>query len=340
MTIEFIILIAIICILFVVLFRRTDKAKDLLQYERERINDQFESKVKLVEKELENKKDIILEAVKRIDEQLTKSSETDVSIKTVMEQHQKTAEALHTTTSDLKNLLSNNQLRGEWGQTVCEDLLKLAGFQKGINYVAQIQQESNSSRPDITILLPDKTKLHVDVKFPFSALQKYQESQDKQHLAQFKSDVKNKIKEITSRDYINPDENTLDFAVMFIPNEMIFSFIYEKFPDVWMEAQQNKVIMAGPFSLTAILRMIQQAYDNFRYQQNIHEIVSHIRAFEKEYLSFSAALDVLGNRLESTQKAFSQVSVTRDKKLQRIVERIRTDEELLIEEGQREPVVE
>ena len=50
----------------------------------------------------------------------------------------------------------------------------------------------------------------------------------KKYLADFKTDIKNKIKEITTRNYISPEENTVDFVIMFIPNEMIFSFIYEK----------------------------------------------------------------------------------------------------------------
>ena len=338
MNIEFIILLVVVVVGFALVIlltrRRESVSSGLLKEYDERIQERVENKIKLAEKDLESKKDLILQTVDQIKQQLNETQKTGVTIKTVIKEHKETTEKLNTTTADLKNLLSNNQLRGAWGEKVAEDLLRLAGFQKGMSYVTQKQQDTESSIPDITVFLPNKTKLHIDVKFPFRALQQYQESGDKQYIAQFKKDVKNKIKQITSRNYINPEENTVDFVIMFIPNEMIFSFIYEQFPDVWDEAIKKKVVMAGPFSFTAILRMVQQAYDNFKYQKNIHEIVAHIKTFEQEYVKFSDAVNTLGSRLESTTKAFSEVAITRDKKLSGIVERIKMDENLLVEAGE------
>jgi DNA recombination protein RmuC len=119
-------------------------------------------------------------------------------------------------------------MRGRYGEEVAEELLKSVGFVKGENYIVNTAQDTNSNRPDFTIFLPDKTKINVDVKFPLSALVKFEEAKDKQekdrYLNEFKKDVKEKIKQASSRDYINPEEKTVDFVILFIPNEMIFSF--------------------------------------------------------------------------------------------------------------------
>src|SRR5665811_809758 len=159
---------------------------------------------------------------------------------------------------------------------------------------------------------------------------KYQETEDegekKKHLRQFSSDVKEKVKQVMSRDYINPEENTVDFVVLFVPNEMIFSFIYNNLHDVWNDAMKNKVIMAGPFSFTAIMRMIFQSYKNFTYQENLFDIIKLIKAFETEYQKFSESIDTLGSRLESVTKQYQQVSLTRTKKLTGIVEKIMHEE--------------
>jgi DNA recombination protein RmuC len=186
----------------------------------------------------------------------------------------------------------------------------------------------HNTRPDFNIYLPDRTKVNIDVKFPYSALLKYTESTNKtdkqKYLNDFRRDVKEKIKQVSTRDYVNPEEKTVDFVVLFIPNEMIFSFIYDKMGDVWEEAMQKKVIMAGPFSFTAILRMVKQAYTNFRYQENLHQIIGLIQKFDEEYQRYNESLNKLGERINSVSGQFDVVSITRDKKLSSIVDKIKT----------------
>jgi DNA recombination protein RmuC len=116
---------------------------------------------------------------------------------------------------------------------------------------------------------------------------------------------------------------------MFIPNEMIFSFIYENFDDVWRDALKNKVVMCGPFSFTAILRMVQQSYDNFKYQKDLHKIISHIRVFESEYAKFNEAFNSLGQKIYSVSKEYDTVSGVRDRQLTKIIDKIKSGESVL-----------
>jgi DNA recombination protein RmuC len=245
------------------------------------------------------------------------------ALKTIIEEHKSITSELKTSTDNLKNILSNNQLRGRYGEEVAEDLLKTAGFVKGESYITNTKQDTNQNRPDFTIFLPDKTKINVDAKFPLNSLLKYQETNDDQYLKLFDKDVKEKIKQVINRDYINPEEGTVDFVILFIPNEMIFSFIYDKLNETWGEAMKKKVILAGPFSFTAILRMIMQSYTNFTYQKNLHEIIKLIKTFEEEYTKYSNELDKLGNQIETVSKTYSSVSITRDKKLTKVIDKIK-----------------
>jgi len=310
------------------------KSRDILKNERDNL-------VESAKKELDYKKDSISnligemrkdlnKAQNKIEQEDQKRISEFTSLKTIVEQHKTITESLGITVNDLKRLLSNNQLRGSFGQEIAEDLLKMAGFVIGQNYTKQSQQNTSKSIPDFVIFLPDETKVNVDVKFPFQALQKARETNDKglqdQYIDNFKLDIKKKIKEVTTRDYINPEENTVDFVILFIPNEMIFSFVYEKFNDVWKEAIEKNVIMCGPFSFTAILRMVKQAYNNFKYQKNIHHIINHVKEFENEYKNFSDAIDTLGNRIQSASKQYEEVSGARNNKLTRIINKIKSEE--------------
>ncbi len=249
----------------------------------------------------------------------------------------KITEGLQISTEGLKNLLANNRLRGEWGEQVAEDLLMAAGFVEKVNYIKQ--KSTVEGRPDFTILLPDGSKLNVDAKFPFDDLITYQEAESetekKRALSSFNAAVKQKIKEVSTKDYIDPEHQTLDFVLMFIPNEMIFSFVYEKLPDINEYASKQKVVLAGPFGFTAVLRLVLQAHRNFHHEKSLVQILGLISKFQEEYGKFGESMERLGKQLDTTQKTYLEVEGTRNRQLTRVVEQISQKSQTSLEENQK-----
>ena len=308
--------------------------------------------------DLENKRAEIERLVKQIQEDLKESkkelelSEKDrissfSALKNSLDEYKKITEQLSVSTENLKKVLSNNQMRGQFGEQVADDLLKMAGFVVGQTYTRQ--ESENGARPDFTVYLPDKTKINVDAKFPYASLQRMTETDDvdakKRYMKQFESDIKEKIKQVTTREYISVEDGTVDFVILFIPNEMIFSFIYDKMPQIWEDAMSRKVILAGPFSFTAILRMVKQAYENFRVQENIFKIVGYIQAVEKEFDKFNEEFDKVGDRIEQLQKQYSEVSTTRVNQMRRKMDLVKleggtavNEQMSMLEEGKVEKV--
>ncbi len=290
--------------------------------------------------DLVNKKEAIEELVKRVlDEQVKNQQKLEAAeqnrigafstLTQKLEEQKYLTEQLKTTTDGLKRVLSNNQNRGAFGEQIAEDLLKIAGFISGVDYFKQLT--TGQSRPDFTVLLPDGVKINIDAKFPYSNLVKMSETEDQnqkdQHLKAFAQDVKEKIKQVSTRDYINPEENTVDFVILFIPNEMIFSFIYERFPEIWQEAMSKKVVLAGPFSFTAILRMVRQSYDNFHYQKNVQTIISYIKKFADEFQVYNLEFEKIGDKINSLSDQYQKVSTTRTRQLVRIIDKIKLDDQ-------------
>ncbi len=303
-------------------------------------SEQLGSQTKQVKTDLENKRGEIdrlvriirqdlQETQRKLQEKEKEQTGTFEKLKSAIDENRELTQRLNVTTEGLRKILSNNQLRGQFGEQIAEDLLKMTGFVKGTDYKFNRQQEDSQTRPDFTVFLPDGMRINVDVKFPFAQLQKMSETDDKsqkmEHAKLFKRDVKEKIKQIVERDYINPSDNTVDFAIMFIPNEMIFSYVYENLPDVWEEAMKKRIVLAGPFSFTAILRMIRQAYDNFQYQKNIYNIVSHVKAFEQEFGKFIQEFDKIGTRIQSVQKQYDTVAGTRKNQLLRRIDKVKME---------------
>ena len=282
-----------------------------------------------IKTDLENKKKIIEKMIESVQLELRDSGRTSQSILQQMKDHEKITKELSLTTDGLKKVLTNNQLRGQFGEQVAEDLLKMAGFVRGVDYDYNKAQENTTSRPDFSIYLPDKTKINIDVKFPYAKLQQSTETEDQQAkqrlMKEFANDVKEKIRQVTSRDYINPEDKTVDFVILFVPNEMIFSYIYDKMNDIWSDAMQRKVVLAGPFSFTAILRMVRQAYSNFRVQDNIQQIVSYIKQFEKQFDLYNAEFDKIGGQINTLQNTYQKVETTRTRQLTKLVEKIRLE---------------
>lgn len=282
----------------------------------------------IIQTDLKNKKDAIEKMIKQVVDQLSSVEKERIgsfnSLREAIDNNQKLTQQLKVTADSLKNVLSNNQMRGAFGEKVAEDLLKQIGFVIGTDYTKQ--ETTGQTRPDFTIYLPDKTKINVDSKFPYANLVRLSETdnpdQKNQFLKLFEQDIKKKIVEVTSRDYIDPQANTVDFVVVFIPNEMVFSFIYEKFPHLLEEAYNRKVVFAGPFSFTAILRMVRQAYDNFRYQKNVQSIITQIKLFEKEFARYNEEFAKLGARIDAVSRQYDEVNATRTNKLLRVVDRI------------------
>lgn len=281
-----------------------------------------------IKTDLDNKRRQIEKLVEQVQKELRDNDRTAQSLLQQIKDHEQITKDLSVTTEGLKKVLTNNQLRGQFGEQVAEDLLRMAGFVKGIDYESQ-KAQSSSARPDFSIFLPDKTRINVDVKFPYANLQKATETDDraqkKQLLKEFAQDVRKKISQITTRDYINPDEKTVDFVILFVPNEMIFSYIYDKMHEVWEEAMVKKVILAGPFSFTAILRMVHQAHQNFRYQENIQHIVGHIKQFEKQFELYNEEFEKLGSQLQTVSNTYHKVETTRTRQLGKIVEKIKLE---------------
>lgn len=295
-----------------------ESSKSRLDMENKRA--EIERLVKVIQEDLkESKKDLEVSEKERIN--------SFSALKNSLDEYKKITEQLSVSTENLKKVLSNNQLRGQFGEQVADDLLKMAGFVVGETYTRQ--ESEGGSRPDFTIYLPDKTKINVDAKFPYASLQRMTETDDidakNRYMKQFETDIKEKIKQVTSREYINPEDKTVDFVILFIPNEMIFSFIYDKMPSIWQDAMEKKVVLAGPFSFTAILRMVKQAYENFRIQGNIYKIVGHVKSVEKEFDKFSEEFDKVGIRIDQLQKQYSDVSNTRINQMKRKMDLVRLE---------------
>ena len=226
--------------------------------------------------------------------------------------------------SDL--VLSSSQKRGDWGQRMAEDVLRLAGFIENVNYLKQKTIEGVGTRPDFTFLLPKDLKLHMDVKFPLDNYLRFLEAEAEgekdKFLNDFLRDVRARIKELTTRDYIDAESNTVDCVLLFIPNEQVYAFIHEHDSSILDEGIKKKVVSCSPITLFPVLAVIRQAVDNFALERTSNEIQSLFGAFKKQWDEFASKFDLLGQKIEGVMKEYEALTTTRKRQLERPLNKI------------------
>lgn len=299
-------------------------------------------------KEMEGKKQLIDQTLKSMKGELDKvtsmvqsvekdrQAKFDVLAKELTRAAQET-EQLRETTHALKSALANTRVRGQWGERMAEDVLRLAGFVEGINYQKQATLESKEqtiSRPDYTFYLPQGRMVHMDVKFPLDNYLAYLEAENEhereQYRQQFMKDAKARVNEVAKRGYVNDD--TLDYVLVFIPNEQVYAFINEHDRELLETGLKNKVIMCSPVTLYAILAVIRQAVDNFHLERTASEILDLLGHFNAQWEKFTDAMETLGKRMESSQKAFEELTGPRRRMLEKPlhkIESLRSSERLV-----------
>jgi len=232
---------------------------------------------------------------------------------------------LQETTVKLNNILGNVKLRGQWGERMAEDIIHYAGLIENINYLKQ-NVNTAATKPDFTFLLPQGHCINMDVKFPLdNYLQMINAPEGVQrdsYEKEFIKNVKDRIKEIQNRDYISPSENTLDFVLLFIPNEQVFAFIQEKMPDVMDFALKQKVVLCSPFTLYAMLSVVRQAHEHFRFEKDIKKIIELIEGFTKDYELFKNRFADMGTLIDRVSAQYLDINDKSFKKLDSKIQKI------------------
>ncbi len=250
------------------------------------------------------------------------SAEKFGQVESSLRAHVEVANTLADSTRSLREALANPQARGQWGERMAEDVLRLAGFQENINYRKQTQIEGGSGRPDYTFPMPKDHVLYMDVKFPMASYLKYLEAgssaEREAHLKRFLADVRLRVKELAKREYATDGTGAaVDYVLLFIPNEQLTGFIHEHDPALLDDAMGQRVVMCSPLTLFAFLGVIRQAFDNFMIEQTSEEILALLGTFNTQWRKYVDQVDKVKRRFEGVDKEFEALAGTRRRALER-----------------------
>ncbi len=188
------------------------------------------------------------------------------------------------------------------------------------------QAPSGRNRPDFTFPLPGDRVVHMDVKFPLANYLRVLDAADErvreECTLQFLRDVRMRLRDVVSREYIDPAHGTVDYTLVFIPNEQVYGFIHEHDATLLDDALRDKVVLCSPLTLYAILAVIRQAMESFRVEQGSKRILELLGEFQKQWGKFVETMERMGRKLDDARKEYEDMVGTRTRMLERQLDKI------------------
>jgi len=209
---------------------------------------------------------------------------------------------------NLQEVLRSPKLRGNLGEQVLRDLLEQI-FPRS-SFSCPYKFNSNQTEVDAII----KTKqgiIPIDSKFPMESFQRMHKAKDERereiHLRDFRRDIKKHIDDIAKK-YILPEEGTVDFAVMYIPSELIYYELVAKNDDLLHYGYNKKVYFVSPNNFYYFLKVVMIGLEGARIEELTKRIWNGLKAIQQERDKFSEELGVLLTHISRTKSASEKVS--------------------------------
>lgn len=243
----------------------------------------------------------------------------------------KKLQELNTRLSQEANNLTNaltgsSKTQGDWGQMILENILEKSGLTLNREYFVQEylkdddgrylkNEHGNRMQPDVIIAYPDNRKVIVDSKVSLSAYTRYAScnsvEEQKKHIKDHLQSVRRHIDELSNKSY-QDYADTLDFVMMFVPNEPAYLLALQHDPDLWHYAYNKKILLIGPTNIIAALKMIVDLWKREYQNQNAQQIAERGAALYDKFVNFIDSFTSVGEQLDRAQThyntAFGQLS--------------------------------
>ena len=220
---------------------------------------------------------------------------------------------LNTRTGALAGALKSPSARGAWGENQLRNIIDLSGMASFCDFSEQSAVSSNDGllRPDLTVRLPNGAFLVVDSKVPLSAYLRMQELDDSvAREAELKSHVKalqDHVKALADKRYWALFDDAPDFVVMFVPGESFLADALRAEPALVDEAMRQRVVIASPMSLMALLLTIARGWQTTQLAENAKKVEEHGRELHHRVGTTLTAMAKTGRGLESATKAYNEM---------------------------------
>jgi DNA recombination protein RmuC len=280
------------------------------------LHNKASSELEQREKAVENMVKPIRETLEKTDQQIRSMEKEREAAFGSLTQHLKfvtqAQEQLQGETRNLVKALRRPEVRGQWGELTLKRLAELAGMVEHCDFDQQrsVDTESGKQRPDMVVRMPGGREIIVDAKAPMDAYLGAVEAPDENtrsvEIQRHARNVRDRVRELASKGYWQQFPESPDFVVLFIPGDQFLSAALEVDSKLLEDAMTDKVVLATPSSLVALLRAVAYGWR----QEALAENAEHIRAVGGELYerlsTFADHLARLGSHLGRSVDSYNK----------------------------------
>ncbi len=287
-------------------------AEENLKRHQSVANAELQSREKAIEQLIKPINDALLNTSKQIHEIEKERKESYGNLRSTIEQMSQGQQSLKQETQNLVQALRRPEVRGQWGEMTLRRLAELSGMVAHCDFFEQTHTvtESGSIRPDMIVRLPESREIIVDAKTPLdaylSAMQTTENAVRTKELKRHAQIIRQRVKELASKNYWAEFSQSPEFVVLFIPGEHFLSAALELDPKLLEDAIQQNIILATPTNFIALLRTISYGWKQQALADNAIEIRELGESLYKRLNVFTSHLAKLGASLNTTVDSFNK----------------------------------
>lgn len=221
----------------------------------------------------------------------------------------------------LASALSDNKVRGSWGEMQLRRVLEQSGMQLHADFVEQrgTGGDGGAVRPDVVVRLPNDRRIVIDAKAPLDAYLRAADCDDPQarsaHCAEHARAVAGHVTALSRRRYEDVVDGAVDFVVMFIPGDAFLAAAFEARPELLEEAFRQNVVLASPSTLLAFLRGVACGWQERRVAEQADEIARLGRELHERIAVFAEHFGSVGASLTRAVGAYNQALGSMERRL-------------------------
>lgn len=249
---------------------------------------------------------------KRLQQSETTQADTLGKVKEQLTALAQSSQSLAAETAQFRSVLKSNQARGRWGEETLRRVVEAAGMSAHCDFTEQ--SKGDEGKPDLVVRLPGERVIIVDAKVPdldfLSALDNAGAGRRNTALAEHARKLKDTIRALADRDYPRQFPNALDYVVLFLPAESLFSAALEGDQELIVWAANKRIMLATPASLIALLRSVSVSWQQHAQTENAQKIAAAAQEFYARVVKFTEHFERIRAGLDRANSAFNDAAAS------------------------------